>query len=104
MTFTASITDDDIEDYLADRLDQARRERVEAWLREHPDREAEVRAMREHQDVLRAVGADILNEPIPARLLALLDDDADLDAIDIPDRNDDLDDVATYDSGTLKSY
>ncbi|HMO44941.1 MAG TPA: anti-sigma factor [Rubrivivax sp.] len=48
------------------------RERVEAWLREHPQDAARVRLWAADRDALRARLAPMLDEPVPARLRALV--------------------------------
>ena len=48
------------------------RERVEAWLRDHPQDAARVRRWAADRDALRARLAPMLDEPVPARLRALV--------------------------------
>lgn len=48
------------------------RERVEAWLREHPQDAARVRLWAADRDALRARLAPMLDEPVPSRLRALV--------------------------------
>lgn len=75
MTLSPPITEDDIEDYIADRLDDNRRQAVDHFLRANPQRQAEVEDLIVQQDALRKMGADLLEEPVPERFLRLLMDD-----------------------------
>lgn len=69
------ITDHDIEALLAGQLSPERRRVVEDHLEHNPVRKAEVDALRADQDALRAIADELLAEPVPDRLLALLADD-----------------------------
>ncbi len=77
MKLQPPITDDDIEALLSGHLSAARRRVVEDALDAQPDLRRRVEALRADQDALRAIGADLLAEPVPDRFLALLDADDD---------------------------
>lgn len=64
----APIGDDDLQAFIDERLDPARRTTIEAWLAEHPDAADSVTAERRDRDLLRARLAAKAAEPIPARL------------------------------------
>lgn len=66
------ITDDDIEDFVSDRLPEDRRRVVENFLWSNPRRHDEVKALIAQQEALRRLGADLLKEPVPERFLRLL--------------------------------
>lgn len=72
MKLQPPISDDDIEALLSDSLPPRRRRVVEDHLAGNPDLRARVDALRADQEVLRALGADLLDEPIPDRFLRLL--------------------------------
>lgn len=75
MTISTPITDDDVEAFVSDRLDPERRAEVDRWLSARPERLAEVRLFQEQQAALRRLADDMLGDPIPDRLLALLRDE-----------------------------
>lgn len=77
MTLSPPITEDDIEDYIADRLGHDRRRAVDQFLLADPQRREEVEALIVQQDALRQMGADLLEEPVPQRFLKLLMDEPD---------------------------
>lgn len=62
------VTDDELNEYLDGGLSEARRAEVEAWLLEKPERVAEFERMKELNEALQRLGADILEEPVPERL------------------------------------
>ena len=68
MTTHESISDAVLQDYLDDRLDPQRRAAVAAWLAQNPVKAAELEALRYQDEALRALDADILEEPLPDRL------------------------------------
>ncbi|MGC2857772.1 anti-sigma factor family protein [Novispirillum sp. DQ9] len=72
MKLQPPITDDDIEALLSGSLPPRRRRVVEDHLAGNPDLRARVNALRADQEALRALGADLLDEPIPERFLRLL--------------------------------
>lgn len=62
------IGEDDLQAFIDDRLPEARRALVEAYLAEHPEVRERVELDRRHRDALRAQLAGKVAEPIPARL------------------------------------
>ena len=66
------ITNDEIQDYIDDRLDPGQRARVASFLKSVPAKATEVESLRLEDDLLRALGNEILIEPIPQRLLGVL--------------------------------
>jgi anti-sigma factor RsiW len=54
--------------WLDDELDAVQRERVEAWLREHPEDAARVRLWAADRDALRARLDPVLDESLPSKL------------------------------------
>lgn len=62
----------DLHAYVDGQLDAVRRAEVEAYLAEHPQARALVQQLRTHIDALHRRYDDVLNEPIPARLHAVL--------------------------------
>lgn len=75
MTPLSPITDDDIEDFISDRLPDDRRRAVEDFLSATPARRAEIQTLIDQQEALRRLGADLLEETVPDRFLRLLADD-----------------------------
>ena len=65
---TGPIGEDDLQAYIDGRLADAPRERVEAYLAEHPEIEEQIARDRTHRDGLRAQLATKFAEPIPPRL------------------------------------
>jgi anti-sigma factor RsiW len=66
--------DRQLQDYVDGRLSERDRAAVAAFLLAHPHVAAEVEAVRRQSDALRALGHEILDEPVPERLRALLRD------------------------------
>jgi len=66
-------TNEDLEAYIDGLLDAERTAEIEAQLRRDPKLAEMVRAMRFQNDALRCLGADILKEPIPERLRAVVE-------------------------------
>jgi anti-sigma factor RsiW len=66
------IDDDLIEQHLEGRLRQAHADAFEARLAAEPQLRMLVEEMRCQAFALRGLGAEILDEPLPARLLAVL--------------------------------
>ncbi len=72
MASTNKILDEDLQEYLDGRLEGIRLYRVIAYLRAHPMKAATVGDMRRQDEMLRLLGRETLDEPIPARLTAIL--------------------------------
>jgi len=58
--------------YLDGELDDEARGAVESWLKNHPDEAARLEALRGDLNVLSGVHADILREPVPENLRAMV--------------------------------
>lgn len=67
-------TDRQLQDYVDGRLSERDRAAVAAFLLAHPHVAAEVEAVRRQSEALRALGHEILDEPVPERLRELLRD------------------------------
>ncbi|BAL23355.1 anti-sigma factor [Azoarcus sp. KH32C] len=67
------ICEDDLHAWADGRLDAARRAEVEAWLAEDPARAERIAAWRRDSERLHAAFDPILDEPIPARLRAVVE-------------------------------
>ena len=65
-------TDEQIQDYIDGRLNERDRAAVAAYLLAHPRAAAEVEAVRRQSEALRALGQEILDEPVPEQLRQLL--------------------------------
>lgn len=68
MMNSATISHDTLHAYADGRLDAAGCAAVEAWLADHPEDAARVRAWRDNDALLRAAYDPLLAEPIPERL------------------------------------
>lgn len=68
------LMDRQLQDYVDGRLKERDRAAVAAYLLAHPQVAAEVEAMRRQTEALRALGQEILDEPVPARLREVLRD------------------------------
>ena len=66
------LADDDIQDYIDGRLDRRAHARVAAQLLARPDLASGVDTLRRQNEILKAVGQEILDEPIPERLRDVL--------------------------------
>ena len=66
------VTDRQLQDYVDDRLNERDRATVAAYLLAHPRVAAEVEAIRRQSEALRALGQEILDEPVPERLREVL--------------------------------
>ena len=64
--------DEQIQDYVDGRLNERDRAAVAAYLLAHPRVAAEVEAVRRQSEALRALGQEILDEPVPEHLRRLL--------------------------------
>lgn len=58
--------------YLDGELDAEARAEVESWLAENPEEAARLEAFGADRDALAGIGADILNEPVPEKMQAVL--------------------------------
>lgn len=65
-------TDLQIQDYIDGRLNERDRAAVAAYLLAHPQVAAEVEAVRRQSEALRALGHEVLDEPVPERLRQVL--------------------------------
>lgn len=65
----AFLDNEQLQDFLDGRLRPTQAAAVVAYLRQHPAANAEVQRLREQDALLSALGADVLDEPIPERLL-----------------------------------
>lgn len=65
---TAPIGEDDLQAYVDERLSEARRAAVEAYLAAHPALAARIAAERGQREALRARLAEKYGEPVPTRL------------------------------------
>jgi anti-sigma factor RsiW len=66
-------TNDDLEAYIDSRLEPARMAEIESLLARDAKMAEMVRAMRFQNEALRCLGMDILSEPIPERLRAVVE-------------------------------
>ncbi len=66
------MTDERLSAWLDGELDAAAAAEVQAWLQRHPEAAARVRLWSADRDGLRAHYARLLNEPVPARLSAVV--------------------------------
>ena len=66
------ITEDDLHALADGRLGPERRTEVEAWLQGQPEARAKADAWRAQNDALRVIAREVLDEPVPSRLLAAL--------------------------------
>lgn len=71
-SFSQDSLDVAISDYLAGRLSDAENKRLETMIAENPEVRLRIDALREQEEALQALGADILDEPLPGHLLAAL--------------------------------
>src|SRR5688572_22177672 len=62
------VDDELLSAWLDGELDAAARERVDAWLREHPEDAARVRLWAADRDALRARFGPVAEEPLPPAL------------------------------------
>ncbi|GAA0578237.1 hypothetical protein [Caenispirillum bisanense] len=61
-----------IDDYLTGRLSDTDRSRLERLIEQDPAVRQRVDVLRAQEEALRHLGSDILDEPVPDRLLAAL--------------------------------
>jgi anti-sigma factor RsiW len=62
------LKEDDLQAYVDDRLDAARRAEVEAWLASNPVDAERAAAYRQQNDMMQALFNPVLNEPIPMQM------------------------------------
>ncbi len=62
------VGDHKIQDYVDGRMNERDRAAFAAYLLAHPEVASEVEALRHQNDILRGIGHEILEEPIPDRL------------------------------------
>jgi anti-sigma factor RsiW len=67
------VTQHDLHALIDDRLPPDRRAQVEEWLRDHDSDRLWVEDARRQRAALRELGRNVLDEPVPERLLAALD-------------------------------
>jgi anti-sigma factor RsiW len=72
MADRSAFDDQTVHDYLDGRLNPGKRAEVAAEITRNPALAAEVERTRRETDLLRAIGEEVLNEPVPARLRAVL--------------------------------
>jgi len=72
MVARRTIADLDIQDYLDGRLDPERRASLALEMRENPELAREIQELRTQDEALGMLGAEVLYEPIPDRLLETL--------------------------------
>jgi anti-sigma factor RsiW len=72
MNMQGPISEDDLHAWADGRLDAARRAEVEAWLAEDPAQAERVEAWRQTNHLLHATYDAVLDEPVPARLRAVV--------------------------------
>jgi anti-sigma factor RsiW len=70
MTSEQPVTEPDLQAYADDRLPDARRAEVEAWLAARPDEAERIADYRAQNQMLRALYDPVLGEPVPERLRA----------------------------------
>jgi anti-sigma factor RsiW len=66
------ITEGDLQAYADGRLAEGRRAEVDAWLATRPEEAARLAAYQGQAEELRALYAEVLDEPVPERLTAAL--------------------------------
>jgi anti-sigma factor RsiW len=64
--------DEQIQDYIDNRLDEPERSNVAAFLEANPEIGDEVERLRQQNHALRSIGQEILDEPVPDRLRSAL--------------------------------
>ncbi len=73
MSPTPEISESDLHAFIDGELDAARRAEVEAWIMENPDDAARVAGWREDRQLLHKEFDGVLDEPLPASVVAALD-------------------------------
>lgn len=72
MNMQGPISEDDLHAWVDGRLDAARRAEVEAWLAEDPARAERAEAWCKSNELIHATYDGVLDEPVPARLRAVV--------------------------------
>jgi anti-sigma factor RsiW len=72
MVERSAFTDEQIQDYIDGRLSERDRATVAAYLLAHPRVAADVDAVRRQSEALRALGQEVLDEPVPEHLRRIL--------------------------------
>jgi anti-sigma factor RsiW len=72
MADRAVLSDQKIQDYIDDRLDDRERAVVAAYLLVNPDAASQVEILRRQNEALRGIGQEILDEPVPPHLLEVV--------------------------------
>lgn len=72
MVERSAFTDEQIQDYIDGRLRERDRAAVAAYLLAHPRVAADVDAVRRQSEALRALGQEVLDEPVPEHLRRIL--------------------------------
>lgn len=67
------ISDEKIQDYIDGRLSDRDLATVAAYLLANPKKAAEVQKLRDQNDALKAMGSEILSEPLPEQLRGIID-------------------------------
>ncbi len=65
-------SDQQIQDYIDGRLGARDLAAMAAYLFAHPKAASEIEALRRHNEALKQIGQEILDEPIPERLRSVL--------------------------------
>ncbi len=71
MTDGKRISEDDLHAFLDDQIDATRRAAVEAYLAANPDEAARLAAYAEHKQALHGLYDPVLDEPLPAPMMAV---------------------------------
>jgi anti-sigma factor RsiW len=66
-----TVTETDLHAYVDGATDESARREVEAWLAAHPEEAERLRAYAEQNAMLRSLYNPVLDEPVPAALLAV---------------------------------
>lgn len=72
MVDQSKLSEDRIQDYIDGRLNEQDRAAVAAHLLAHPDEARIVQELRQQNDALKGLGAEVLSEPVPDRLKAIV--------------------------------
>jgi anti-sigma factor RsiW len=69
---SSGLSDQDIHDFIDDRLAPAERARVAAYLAHHPEEEARIAAYRAQNSGLHALHDEVLAMPVPAAMREMI--------------------------------